>query len=125
VALAVLLGRSLRPLAVLRRAVDLWLQLRPPIQFAVHFGDIVDSSVAHGTREQSEKAVRSVLDQFARLACRTYHMLGELRPHSKISLVEDQSSRLGQNLASPFCCAGVSLCQMVFEIEKIRTTWYR
>lgn len=62
------------PLAVLCRAVDSWLESRPPIQFAIHFGDIVDG---YCPKNQSETAVRSVLDQFGRLACPTYHMLGE------------------------------------------------
>lgn len=62
--------------AVLRRAVDSWLQSEPPPAFAVHFGDIVDGFCP---REQSEAAVQAVLGQFARLPCRTFHMLGQRR----------------------------------------------
>ena len=58
-------------LDVLDRAVDAWAAQK--VDFAVHLGDIVDG---YNPKDQSESALRSVLDRFDRLGRPTYHMLG-------------------------------------------------
>jgi len=62
----------------LTEAVDDWvaLEARDPskrMSFAIHLGDVVDGKCP---QEQSEQALKSVLAQFKRLACRTYHIIG-------------------------------------------------
>lgn len=58
-------------LAGLRRAVTAWQQQE--VEFAVQCGDIIDG---FNPKEQSETAMQTVLDEFAKLQKPVYHMIG-------------------------------------------------
>ena len=58
----------------LRRAVDSWVG-RGDLEFAIHFGDILDG---YQPKDQSNDALSAVLNEFERLGRPTYHLIGEL-----------------------------------------------
>ena len=54
--------------------MDSWVG-RGDLEFAIHFGDILDG---YQPKDQSDEALSAVLNEFERLGRPTYHLIGEL-----------------------------------------------